>query len=1426
MPTTTMPHARYQWAATGVSGYPLTHPIVGQTRFFDTFRHFIHLVDEEHERFAHVFAVVAQWGVGKSRLAYELIAQINGSSRGWYVRDESAELHKADLFYDDADREQYLGLYIRYSQIAVEYHNVDNWFGYGLYKALLPLARAEFDGSIQGEVAREAYDRLLVLGFDEKKLAQALEVEKAHSDEQLYLDENLVTRLCQNAYDYLSKFGIKYLLIALDELETAGEASTYGLETEDIKRLDGRAIKLIGKAIKEEDPRRKLPWLRYVALCSPAIGDELRDIQSTARRFEMVELAANTFSDVSDFVRTLREQGRLQVDYPSGLVEAAYAMSAGNFGWFNVIMANVDEVLQKPYTRGERPITVGDIFAEALRGSSRMREYVLDHQAVQELKLERKYVPAARELLYGQLPVPLDAWPEEQRRALLAAHNEFDEPVAMLFQRVEWDEQAAAQSLRAAKFVRDKGVWLLGGVDQPLDLRQLLANLGTYAIHAGGGTQSRGGKHVLLLPLRIQDFVELVAMLYPHPAAEDAARALWRGQVGSDEVEATQASHFGPSIAMVGRLDLRYRKQSHNALIFREPDKSTAHELAMAARKGRSDEDRALLVLTGAMRALDENWEYDPVGARLKDVPAIVTAPARGRGQGGLLRLEALMLHPDRRLILAWVRNHQELERLCDRAAEQWSDEGRTPVIAFTSSVGLMDQFNHPSSEKLRNARSFLLLHQLSAGEEFVLQQVGLPSAEYGGFKLSPQLFTTAFANRLQTLVRPLKEAIHRWRRDLDAMGRIAWPLRSAGPLKDADRDTLLRGWRHLMVEGPEPRPLVKLDERSGIKVEELLSVLGKTGITPKARAAGYAETERAGLFSTLDEAAEPRFPIFLCGLLEWLLDDPERRQWSLAVARKEWFWGYLWEGAREAETFQQWMALICQLGFARESSGARSKTDKTYQLVSLKEWQGRSQEAWNWLRQDYPKAVARMEEVFGSGKVNEFFGPLDSGRVGTKTRQAQANVQGADATLQALVIEESNRQRNQAPDERVRVLEDCTRKRFEVSERIGAVYDSRYQTLAPDENIRVLEFEDNTLPLWERIGRARHFADYVLKARERINRRLEVIQEEMRQSASSLPGFPVQLFVRSLHKVHDILEGSFTLAKPEGSTQRRQQTEPDTLGQYLQDLDVARANDKLARLAHEAGVVLNADRDLPLEEIDGQIVRGFLDLKKGYEQEQQRLDDLERRIQALDTALAGAPADFRYPPSAPPLEELREQPGHVRGELEESLAEDVEGLLAEHDRAAKLGNFQPLMLAARNLLHGPRTALGVLAGHVHTLELVAANYRRRLLEAEDLRHIEAAFNALLRGQGQPARRPLELPELEKACSLRAAARLLEDRRTGWAGEGAAALAETGVTFAQWQEVVQRIGVGQDPDLTTEQADRLVARGLLRRTYTLGGPRG
>src|ERR1700730_8976171 len=613
--------AKHQWAATGVSSYPLTHPIVGQGRFFDSFQHFIHLVDDEAEKFPLAFAVLAQWGVGKSRLGYELVAQINGTSRGWWVRGHDGGLTRTNLFHDDNDREQYLGLYIRYSQVANDYNNVDNWFAYGLSMAFLPLARGTFDGSIQRQIAKEAGDRLVVAGFDPKRLAEALESSANHSDEKLYEDPELATRLCQEAYAYLQSLGIKYVLVVLDELETAAEAATFGLDATDIKHLDGRAIKLMGKAIKEEDPRRKLPWLRYVALCSPAIGDELREIQSTARRFELTELQSNAFSDVSDFVQTLDKEGRLAETYPQGLVEAAYAMSAGNFGWFNVVMASIDERLRDKRARGEKDApTVGALFDELVKVSGRIQQHVLDHHAIEMMRIsDRAQLATARDLLYGQLPVPLDTYSNETRAAILAARNEYDEPVATLFRRVEWDEFEAAEALRTSKFTRDRSMWRLGGVDQPLDLRQLLSNLGTYAIHETKGHRRNDGKNTLLVPLRQADFVHLVSLLYPHPAAEDAARALWRRFLGPGDLERDSATHVGPSVEMIARLDLRHRKQGQTSLIFRDPDQNAAHDRTLAGLRSQSERDRARQILVGAMRVIDQHWIYDAAPSGIRD---------------------------------------------------------------------------------------------------------------------------------------------------------------------------------------------------------------------------------------------------------------------------------------------------------------------------------------------------------------------------------------------------------------------------------------------------------------------------------------------------------------------------------------------------------------------------------------------------------------------------------------------------------------------------------------------------------------------------------------------------------------------------------------------------------------------------------------
>ena len=61
------------------------------------------------------------------------------------------------------------------------------------------------------------------------------------------------------------------------------------------------------------------------------VGQQLREIQSVARRFELVELEQRLFADVSDHVASLLTAGKLGFDYPAGLFGLAYAMSGANF---------------------------------------------------------------------------------------------------------------------------------------------------------------------------------------------------------------------------------------------------------------------------------------------------------------------------------------------------------------------------------------------------------------------------------------------------------------------------------------------------------------------------------------------------------------------------------------------------------------------------------------------------------------------------------------------------------------------------------------------------------------------------------------------------------------------------------------------------------------------------------------------------------------------------------------------------------------------------------------------------------------------------------------------------------------------------------------------------------------------------------------
>jgi hypothetical protein len=1458
---------KHQWLGGGVSNYPVTHPIVGQGRFYDTFKQFIYTVDQDSDGFAHVFAIIAQWGIGKSRLAYELISQINGTSRGWYVRDrQSGDLTQAHLFGGDRPSDQYLGLYIRYSNVANEHHNIDNWFGYGLYKALRPLATRQSrqsrqsdakqsDGSIQDAITQEAYDRLLTLGFDETRLAACLEIDQNHSDETLYEDPYLVTRLCQAAYAYLQEFGIQYILVALDELETVAETSTYGLEDRDIKHMDGRAIKLLSKAIKEEDPRRKLPWLRYVALCSPAIGDELREIQSTARRFELVHLSQNAFADVSDFVRILADENRLTEQYLPGLVEAAYTMSGGNFGWFNVIMANIDARLQilraqQKTSSSQTAPTIVTLFDDLIESTARIRDYILDQSAINELKIPRHQLAIAKELLYGQLPTPIQKWDAESRQILLNTQNEYNEAIATGYRRVEWDELACSDALRNAKFNRvQQDDWLLSGVDQPLSLQQLLDNLSTYAITAqitSQGTSQTAtanpspskytidGKRILLIPLTSPQFIELISFLYPHPAAADAARALWKHLIQDDAIPETNMTHIGPSVAMLERLDLRYRKRNQTSLIFRDPEQSSAHDKLMVDRQTRDrqksaetpvtntapPENRPREILTGIMRLLDRNWDYDPITSvgLPADLPAITTPrSSRGRDQGGLVSYKHLAIHPKSRVIFAWVQNETELENLCRAASSQFGSEGLTPILAFTPSRALFDRFKNPSTDILKNAKNYLLLYQLSNNEEYILHAIGIPTASQIGFKLESSNFNSAFTQRLNAVERNLTDEIQRWRKTLNAQGKIAWSFRPGGTLKLEEKTLLSQVWKHLLLEKTANRAIYELDEHSGFDTDALKTILEKLDLPRDLRVEGYTPEEKAELFSGSESNATAEFPPFLVDLLGHLLllgqsDQPLTE----AFAKQHYFWGYTWFGSKTKDIFQDWMNLTLDLGFAQ------TVKEGEYTFLPVSQLQGRIQAAENWFNQDYTAMINKMIEVFGEGQIRHLFDLSQ----GTKTSTAVAHLKTAKERLNQLNIEEQTyRNLTDLAAKRDQLIV-CAQSRCEIIRLIDTVYNADEYKNFREDNVKTLNLQNDDEPLWKRIKRADLFAKRVLAIQDEIHSQIQKLRETMKSQSATLDHFPIQVFTLSLEKINNILDGAIGVSTPLGSTAQQQMTDASALGQCLRDLRIADALNRLEGLSREVGLNITGSNieEIQFEQIDGAIVSTFRSFKQGFSNLQADLANAETELQQINSTLKNAPANFQYPPTLEPLQKLCQKPELIKDSLITIHDEEAEALREEpaFDRAAKQGNFQPLMQEIERLLAPPRRQINQLKSDLLTLKNAIRGYFQTLLNQEDIQAIEHSINQLLKAKKQPLKPTLTLTELESAGSLATAIAKLEERRTTWIEESQKLLPAP-LTFDRWQTIVTAIENGTDPQLQPSEEQALITTGLLVRTYRLGG---
>lgn len=1407
----------HSWAATGVSDYPPRDPLVGQSRFFKRYRTFIHTVDQDADNFAHVFAVEGEWGRGKSRLGHELVAQINDCSKGWYVRDPDGTLNDQKLF-DEAGQDKYLALYIRYSQVASDYQNSDNWFGFGLYKALLPLATKKFDGSIQSKIAEQALRRLEPMGFDPEQLADKLEIAKAHSDEALYEDATLVVNLVQSVYAYLQGFGIQYILVVLDELETVAEAATFGLEQDDTKRLDGQAIRLIGKAIKEEDPRRKLPWLRYVALCSPLLGQQLREIQSVARRFELVELEHNAFADVSDYVAQLKKESKLAFDYPTGLVEAAYAMSGANFGWFNVIMANIDAVLAQFQQANKPTPAIGALFEAVVEGSGRVAEHVLDIHAIEGIKTsDQALLATARALLYGQLPLALNQGPPRSTE-LLNVHNEDGEPVASLYLKVPFEKVKCRQALEEAKFQRQKDEWLYPVVEQPLSLEALLQSLRTFAINEPEA-------NALLLPLSHGEFKHLLCLLYDHPAVEFAADALWQKLIGSErQIPAEDATHIGPSVAMLLRLDLRYRSQQHNSMIFRDPAHADAHETAMKQFLLDSGKNAALrfqVRLTGLFRLLDKNWQYAQTPYPNKEGLAIQLAP-RGQGvghRGGLLVCEALKLHPENQAWFAWINNREELDKLHQLVGLRRNEDGRVPVMAFTASAHLMEQYTRGDVSDA--ARDDLLLYYLNPSEVDQIERIGLLPQYCKDFELRDEALTSKFKSKLNALRDFAYQAMHHWRRRLNERGLIAWPLRASGKISTQDRELLFRVWKLFMVDEPALQGLNDLEPKHGIDAADVSALLQRLAIGNKVLAQGYGVNEHAGLFTELanPQLSEASLPVFLTHIA----NPAKSNEWTLDKAKRDWYWGYLWHGNNLTPkgVFEDWMWWCGELHLLQlENPTASQAKWVSYPRAAL---DNAITEANNWFdgnaADGYRATVVKLEKVFGYDQIPLLFAPLGKSPTGTQTVEASDQLKAARACFETLKAAEEALIGEDDLSTLAEKLPPLLQGRSEILTRVNSVKPLLKPNITLG-NINTLKLDDKKQSLYERIEQARLFAEYVDKSAGWTKQRIESLIADIKADSAGLKHFPESLFTLSLQTVANILDGALQQENSSNTSNAESYASSDTLLHFLRSLQLDKASERLRLLADEAGVNIESGSQQSFAEISGHIISAYRSGKEKYEKVDGYLTELQGRCADALRMLNPLPAD--YSDGDHPKEIITQQQKLLH--IEDSFNDLAENARSEREKfreQARKGQFSAIRDVPERLLSPMQTQLHIVGGGILKIENAIHSYREAKVSTVNELLPQTLAPLFLACHETPPQ-TISMDQV-KGLSLHDLQVLLDTYSLTWEQKATTLLAGTGLDVAAWKTIAIAITNGESPDIDSAIRDQLVAKGILKVQLAFGG---
>lgn len=1105
------------WSINGTSDFPLTQPMVGQKEFYKVFKSFIGTVKDAG--MATIFPVIGKWGIGKTRIAFEVISEVLGTDKGWII-SEDGERKKVRVLNDNFE-DGILPIYIRYSQMLHEDLTGDSWAGYGIYRALSCLAK-EPEASIQGRVIKELQNSLMPLGFKKERLYDVLQLDSVNKDE-LLLDIAKLDGLINEAIDYLKSYGLEHLLIIVEEVETAGEIAKYGLEKdkEHIKRVDGEAIKVISAAIKHEDTRKKYPNVTFMLLCSPVIGYHIKGIGALERRISICELNTNTFADISDFMEHLRAEGKIPT-YPDGLVEAAYTIAGGNFGWFNVIMAEVDYRIA-----GRTDVETGEILEDLLNTSSRFQNNLIDKAAFDYIRCQEEYRHVIKNALLKQLPLNKSNYKQDELQAMLEARAADGTKLFKEFYCVKLKKDDIGEYLHQVGYRRDYGNVFVNSFGSSFDLEMLLKSLKMYSLHVGDNEYIVGAEK--------ETFLDQVRMLYPEEGVEEAAGILFEyiaKKIEEDGIR--EAEYIGPNFAYLYQLNKRYRVDKGEFSYLTDAEKNA--ELEKYIEEMRKDkEGEVLRVLTGAVRALEINYNETET-FELAGMQCIRTTVEEGPW---------LAVHPKNIVTIVWGKDEDKLYRgIQDK---RLLEAGVHPIYVLSDTP--VEETIEKIKRDFKEVGKCLIPVQISRLQKEILEVMSIDK-DIVDFRDSANQIGIVYREKIRKLNDFFIQAARNWFEEIDEKGYILRPILYKNQWDYRDIGLLAKAFKRMLIHGATIEQLGSDPEMklSGGEYQDLLYLLKHVHIGTILEKKGYKNT---GIFvhgSSSDIDIPRSFGYFLSFI------GVQRR--SIKEFETKNFFS-CFEKVKPKKIIEQWLEFFIALKLIRKSEGFIER-------ITLADLNQRYEKVKNWFEKDFVEEKNELREIIEGPYLSalDYQNPIYR----EKLEEAKKYLERID--LEALVEAQED-----ALDTWKEVMANIER----FYELVDYIYDEEgwksYTVFSPNI-IKELKIDDEKVELWFRIRHIKLFHDYIKEIKEpastMINKMIEEIKKVNEYRGITFPIFPVT----NLLKRYSV-ELEYATNYKELTTSKYKTTvkESYTLAYNLQTAKYSQALERLEQILNECGI-------------------------------------------------------------------------------------------------------------------------------------------------------------------------------------------------------------------------------------------------------------